>query len=93
MNIDDLVRNFNRLLDSSSAVAQLSNFALDLAAHGRLVEQDADDGSASDLMAQLTAARQIVGRKKIRVPSQPGLDSTASGPFDLPDKLGMGAAR
>jgi type I restriction enzyme, S subunit len=59
MNASQLLKHFDRLAEAPDAVARLRRFILNLAVRGKLVEQDAGDESAVELLKRLT-----VGTKK-----------------------------
>lgn len=53
MNAELLLEHFHRLGDAPDAVPRLRRFILDLAVRGKLVEQEKDDETASDLLKRL----------------------------------------
>ena len=61
MNASQLLKHFDRLAEAPDAVARLRRFILDLAVRGKLVEQDAEDEPALELL------RKISTEKKRRV--------------------------
>jgi type I restriction enzyme, S subunit len=52
MNANRLLSHFEKISDAPDAVDRLRRFILDLAVRGKLVEQDAREGTATDLLAQ-----------------------------------------
>ena len=57
MNATQLLAHFDRLAEAPNAVPRLRRFILDLAVRGKLVEQDAGDEPATDLLKRIQAAR------------------------------------
>ena len=53
MNSEFLLNHFNRISDAPSAIPRLRSFILDLAVRGKLVEQDAKDEPASELVKRI----------------------------------------
>ena len=50
MNAERLLAHYDRIADAPDAVPRLRRFILDLAVRGKLVEQDPNDVSASELL-------------------------------------------
>lgn len=63
MKAECLLENFDRIAESPGSIAHLRYFILDLAVRGKLVEQDLNDESASELIEriQIRAARNSEG--------------------------------
>lgn len=68
MTLETFFEKFDHFADAPGAVPKMRELILQLAAHGRLVEQSADDGPASALLSQieqnfrlLRAARKVRG--------------------------------
>jgi type I restriction enzyme S subunit len=61
MNTDILLQHFDRISEAPGAVGRLRRFILDLAVRGKLVEQDHNDESATELLKRIQAekARRI----------------------------------
>jgi type I restriction enzyme S subunit len=57
MNPAQLLAHFDRISDAPDAIPRLRLFILDLAARGKLVEQDPRDEPASELLKQIHAER------------------------------------
>jgi type I restriction enzyme S subunit len=57
MNADQLLTLYERISEAPDAIARLRRFVLDLAVHGKLVDQDAADGSASELLKRIAAEK------------------------------------
>lgn len=55
MNATQLLAHFDRLAEAPNAVPRLRRFILDLAVRGKLVEQDAGDEPAAELLKRLTS--------------------------------------
>lgn len=54
MNADGLLRHYERIADSPTAIARLRRYVRELAVRGKLVTQDNSDGSAVGLVRQST---------------------------------------
>jgi hypothetical protein len=55
MNADRLLAQYERIAAAPDAIARLRRFVLDLAVRGKLVEQDAGDEPASELLKRIAA--------------------------------------
>ena len=67
MNPALLLEHYARIADAPDAVARLRRFVLDLAVRGKLVEQNAGDEPASELLKQISAEKVRLARTgKIR---------------------------
>ena len=53
MNLETFFNNFDQLADTPNAVRKMRELILQLAAHGKLVEQSNDDEPASDLLGRI----------------------------------------
>jgi type I restriction enzyme, S subunit len=85
MNASQLLKHFDRLAEAPDAVARLRRFILDLAVRGKLVEQDAGDEPAGELLKKIrTEQARLVKLGKIKKAN--ALEPLAAGdePFDLP---------
>ena len=84
MNPAQLLAHFDRISDAPDAVPRLRRFILDLAVRGKLVKQDPNDESASELLKQIEAekARLVKGGRisKAKPHTPAGVDELA---FDL----------
>ena len=58
MNADLLLTLYDRVADAPDAIARLRRFVLDLAVRGKLVEQDAPDKTAVELLKRIQRARR-----------------------------------
>jgi hypothetical protein len=56
MNATQLLAHFDRLAEAPGAVPRLRRFILDLAVRGKLVEQDAGDEPAAELLERIKEA-------------------------------------
>lgn len=67
MNAERLLALYNRVSDSPDAISRLRRFVLDMAVRGKLVEQDPDDESASELLKRIKAEKaRLVKAREIR---------------------------
>lgn len=80
MNPDALLAHYARIADAPDAIARLRRFVLDLAMRGKLVEQDAADEPASELLKRIAAEKAKLGLYHAVAPL-----SREEMPFDLPD--------
>lgn len=77
MNAALLLKHYARIADAPDAIGRLRRFVLDLAVRGNLVEQDAEDEPASELLRHIRA-KALKGRKaSLR-------NSMAETPYSLP---------
>ncbi|MFC4254555.1 restriction endonuclease subunit S [Altererythrobacter xixiisoli] len=83
MNAALLLEHYARIADAPNAFARLRQFVLDLAVRGKLVDQDARDEPASELLKRIAAERsRLVKAGEIRKPKPlPAVDDPL---FDLP---------
>lgn len=84
MNAALLLGHYARIADAPEAIARLRRFVLDLAVRGKLVEQDAGDEPASELLKRISAEKaELVRAGEARKPKAiPDLVET---PYTLPD--------
>ncbi len=67
MNAERLLAHYERIADAPDAIARLRRFILDLAVRGKLVEQDANDEPASELLKRIAAEKaRLVKAGKVR---------------------------
>lgn len=84
MNAERLLAQFNRVANTPDAVPRLRRFVLQLAARGKLVEQDPTDEPASELLKRITMEKAcFVNAAKIRKKPMSSRPS-AIPPFALP---------
>jgi type I restriction enzyme S subunit len=57
MNADTLLKHFDRISEAPEAIPRLRRFILDLAVRGKLMEQDLNDESATELLKQIELAK------------------------------------
>jgi type I restriction enzyme S subunit len=57
MNAEDLLKHYARISEAPDAIPKLRRFVLDLAVRGKLVEQDATDEPAAELLKQISAEK------------------------------------
>jgi len=83
MNAERLLAHYERIADAPDAIARLRRFVLDLAVRGKLVEQDAKDEPASELLERIAAEKaRLVKAGETRTPKPiPALSET---PFSVP---------
>ncbi|BAQ68043.1 type I restriction-modification system methyltransferase subunit-like protein [Rhodovulum sulfidophilum] len=85
MNADRLLEVYEQISEAPDAIARLRRFVLDLAARGKLVEQDAGDEPASELVSRLEAGKErLVKTKVIKKPRELGGDDELIPPYDIP---------
>ena len=66
MNATQLLEHFDRLAEAPGAVPRLRRFILDLAVRGKLVEQDAGDEPAAELLKRIQTERFRVLNKPVK---------------------------
>jgi type I restriction enzyme S subunit len=84
MNAALLLEHYARIADAPDAIARLRRFILDLAVRGKLVEQDAEDEPASDLLNRIFSERarlEKAGEAQKRKEVSPASEDAS---FDLP---------
>ena len=85
MNADRLLAHYERIADAPDAIARLRRFILDLAARGKLVEQEPNDEPAVELLKRIAAEKvRLVKAKEIRNPRPLPSISGSEIPFDIP---------
>ena len=57
MNAERLLAHYERIADAPDAIARLRRFILDLAVHGKLVEQNLNDEPAAELLKRIAAEK------------------------------------
>ena len=84
MNADRLLAYYEQIADAPDAVPRLRRFILDLAVCGKLVEQDANDEPASELLKRIAAEKaRLVKAGEIRKTSPASPISQNNAPFNL----------
>ena len=85
MNADRLLAHYERIADAPDAIPRLRRFILDLAARGKLVEQEPNDEPAVELLKRIAAEKvRLVKAKEIRNPRPLPSISGSEIPFDIP---------
>ena len=71
MNADRLLAHYEKVADAPDAIPRLRHFILDLAVRGKLVEQDPNDESASELLKRIGVEKaRLVKARLIKRPKQ-----------------------
>ena len=84
MNADQLLELYDRVADAPDAIPRLRRFVLDLAMRGKLVEQDAADEPASELLKRIAKEKaRLVKAGEIKKSEVDGL-AVDDEPFELP---------
>ncbi len=85
MNAERLLALYDRVAEAPDAVPRLRRFVLDLAARGRLVEQDPEDEPASELLKRIEAEKvRLVKAGEIKKPRNLSNGEDLHLPFDIP---------
>ena len=74
---DHLLELYERISDAEDAIPRLRRFVLDLAVRGKLVEQDASDEPAAEVLKRIAIQKPKGGKKS-------NLNKGSSFPFTLP---------
>lgn len=70
MNAERLLQHYEKIAEAPDAIARLRRFILDLAVHGKLVPQDANDEPASELLKRIAKEKaRLVKAREFREPS------------------------
>lgn len=64
MNPEQLLQNFDRLIDTPDAVPRLRRFILDLAVRGKLVPQYPEDEPAAEVLKRIEAEKKRLNRER-----------------------------
>jgi type I restriction enzyme S subunit len=83
MNATELLAMYERVADAPDAVGKLRRLVLELALRGKLVVQNARDGSASELLMQIAVERARLESSK-RVKASKTVAVSDEAPFELP---------
>lgn len=94
MNATQLLAHFDRLSEAPDAVPRLRRFILDLAVRGKLVEQDANDEPAVELLKHIQAEKVRLLKKPVKKDKQLSSVIIGRAGIDIPSgwawsKLGM----
>ena len=85
MNADRLLAHYERIADAPDAVPRLRRFILDVAVRGKLVDQDPNDESASELSKRIVREKaRLVKAGKIKKPKMIPVLLGEDIPFPLP---------
>ena len=85
MNAQQLLTHFDRIADAPDAVPRLRRFILDLAVRGKLVPQDPNDESASELLKRIKVEKaELLKAGKIRPQRYLDGGGPISAPFEIP---------
>lgn len=85
MNAERLLQHYERIADAPDAIARLRRFILDLAVRGKLVPQDANDETASELLRRIAEDKaQLCKAGAIRKFSEPEPVAEQEHPFNVP---------
>lgn len=86
MNAARLLEYFDRIADAPDAIPRLRKFILDLAVRGKLVDQDPNDESASELMKRVQACKvRLIKERKIKN-LEISLVAEGEAPFVIPGR-------
>jgi|SRR5579862_173479 len=84
MNAEILLKHFDRISEAPDAGSRLRLFVLDLAVHGKLVEQDQNDEPAPVLLERIQTERaRLAATEGIKIQRGEPIDPEDA-PFDLP---------
>jgi len=84
MNAERLLALYDRVADAPDAVGRLRRFILDLAVRGKLVEQDAGEEPAGELLRRIAAARRLSEAQKLKSRTRPSSVTREETPPELP---------
>ena len=85
MNADRLLDHYERIADAPDAIPRLRRFILDVAVRGKLVDQDPNDESASELSKRIVREKaRLVKAGKIKKPKMIPVLLGEDIPFPLP---------
>nr|WP_031240253.1 restriction endonuclease subunit S [Mesorhizobium sp. LNHC220B00] len=85
MNADRMLAHYEQIADAPDAIARLRRFILDLAVRGKLVQQDANDELASDLLKRIAKEKaRLVRAGELRKPRDLDSGNDLNEPFAIP---------
>ena len=84
MNPSLLVAHFDRISDAPAAIPRLRRFVLDLAARGKLLDQNPDDDPASRLIERLGAKQPRPARAKQIIKQRAACFANGEMPSEIP---------
>jgi len=85
MNATQLLAHFDRLAEAPGAVPRLRRFILDLAVRGKLVEQDAGDEPAAELLERIKEAKFRLSNEGLAKKEKPLPAEFKERPFSIPN--------
>ena len=86
MNAERLLAHYERIADAPDAIERLRRFILELAMHGKLVEQDPNDEPAVELLKKIAAEKErLVKVGEIKKQSALPLVATYEALFSVPN--------
>ena len=86
MNAERLLAHYERIADAPDAIERLRRFILELAVHGKLVEQDPNDEPAVELLKKIAAEKErLVKVGEIKKQSALPLVATYEALFSVPN--------
>ena len=83
MNAEHLLRHYDRIAGAPDAVGRLRQFVLDLAVRGKIVQQEAADEPAAELLKRIAKTRETLALTG-KLPRQKSIPPVDSPPFSLP---------
>src|SRR5438874_3746999 len=85
MNAERLLAHYGRIADAPDAIPRLRRFILDLAVRGKLMPQDPNDESASELLKRIAAEKaRLVKAGEIKKQEPMASVGEDEQPFSLP---------
>ena len=83
MNAERLLQHYEQIADAPDAIARLRRFILDLAVRGKLVPQDSQDESASELLKRIAEEKaRLLKAGEIRTLKP--VSAVVDAPFSIP---------
>ncbi len=84
MNAEKLIEMYDRVAEAPDAIPRLRRFVLDLAVRGKLVEQEAGDEPATELVKRIAELKSALANSGAAVRSSKSLTVVDEPPFELP---------
>lgn len=84
MNAERLLELYDRISEAPDAVSRLRRFILDLAVRGKLVEQDPEDGTASNLLQRIADQKARLIKEGQIKKSKAKEPTMLTAPYNLP---------
>ena len=86
MNLELLLRHFDRISDAPNAIPRLRRFILELAMRGKLVAQSANEEPATELLKRIRARKiQLFAGNSLKKQGELPSIRNADTPFELPE--------